>query len=252
MSNAVQITHAFWEKRNLGKDVYEVLVDKDATEHELLNVIDGIKGDLIYAKIQCENTKAIQRLIEKGFVYSENQFSIKKRLRNFDLPKLYKKTIRFLDIRLIENLDQAQVLFDELDNGLFTTDRVAMDSQFGVKVANLRYKNWITDMIKSKKYECAMIQTNQEHIPVGFYINQYQDNKIADCILGGIFNDYKSRGIGHSFIYFAIQNAINQGARVLKTQISSNNLPVFNIYSSVFGFEITNNYVVLKKHARLV
>lgn len=245
MTDNISITDAFWEKRNLGVSVYEVVVHEKATLEDLTPIFD-IREALIYVKIHCENTAAIERLSQENFVPVENQFSIQKRLQKFSIPDIYTKTLRFLEPQVIQTIEEAQVIFDELEQDLFTTDRIAVDDHFGVKIANIRYKNWITDMINSGNFECAVIETKSESVPVAFYINKY-DGKIAHCILGAVFNNYKSRGIGHSFIYFAIENAIKQHCKVLKTHISGNNVPVFNIYSSVFGFEVTGNYVVLKK-----
>lgn len=245
MVDNITIIDAFWEKRNLGLSVYEVIVNEKATVDELDSTYE-IKGDLIYAKVHCENTTVIEKLSQDDFVYVENQFSIQRRLQKFVLPDLYVKTLRFLEPHIISSFEDAKVIFDELDKGLFSTDRIAVDKNFSVKVANLRYKNWITDMINSGNYECAILKTKSEALPVAFYINKYE-GEIGHCILGAVFINFKNRGIGHSFIHFAIENAIKQNCKVLKTQISGNNVPVFNIYSSVFGFEITKNYVVLKK-----
>lgn len=245
MTENITITDAFWEKRNLGVSVYEVFINEKASVDEL-DPIFRIKGDLIYAKIRCENTAVIEKLSQNNFIYSENQFSIQKRLRKIALPDLYVKTLRFLEPCIISSIVEAQTIFDELDKNLFTTDRIAVDNNFNVKTANMRYKNWISDMINSGDFECAIIKTKSEAVPVAFYINKY-DGKVANCILGAVFNSFKSRGIGHSFIYFAIENSIKNNCKMLKTQISGNNVPVFNIYSSVFGFEVTENHVVLKK-----
>jgi hypothetical protein len=245
MTENITMTDAFWEKRNLGVSVNEVVVNEKASVNEL-DSICRIKGGLIYVKIHCENTAAVEKLSQDNFVYIENQLLIQKRLQKIAVPDLYVKTLRFLEPCIINSIEEAQTIFDELDRDLFTTDRIAVDNNFGTKTANLRYKNWISDMIISGDFECAIIKTKSESVPVAFYINKY-DGKTANCILGGVFNNYKNRGIGHSFIYFAIENSIKNNCKILKAQVSSNNVPVLNIYSSVFGFEVTGNYVVLKK-----
>lgn len=245
MDENITIIDAFWEKRNLGVSVYEVLVNEKASVDELASIYE-IKGDLIYVKVHCGNTAIIEKLSQNNFVYVENQFSIQKRLQNIIVPEAYVKTLRFLEPDIISSLEDARVIFDELDKGLFVSDRIAVDTNFSIKTANLRYKNWITDMINSGNYECAILKTKSEGVPVAFYINKYE-GKVGYCILGAVFNNFKNRGLGHSFIYFAIENSIKQNCKVLKTKISGNNVSVFNIYSSVFGFEITKNYVVLKK-----
>ena len=211
-----------------------------------LDPILNLNSDLIYVKVHHNNFDVIKELSIQNFLFIENQFKIQKRLQKVFIPELFIKTLRFLDTQVISSKKEYEIIFNELDKGLFTSDRFAVDENFGVKVSNFRYKNWISDMISSGDYECNLINTNKDKIPVAFFINKYED-KIAHTILGGVFNDFKNRGIGHSFIYFAIQNAIKQKCNMLKTQISGNNLPIFNIYSSIFCFEISGSYVVLKK-----
>lgn len=245
MEQNIKISDAVWEKRNLGFSVYEVTVNEYAKITELDSVL-SLDSDLLYVKVHHNNFHVIKKLLSENFVYIENQFIIQKRLRKVVVPELFTKTLRSLETQVISSKKEFEIIFDELDKGLFTSDRFAKDENFGIKVSNLRYKNWISDMIRSGDYECNLIKTKDEKIPVAFFINKYQ-LKIAHAMLGGVFNDFKGIGVGHSFIYFAMKNAIKQNCKVLKTQISSNNLPVFNIYSSIFGFEINGNYVVLKK-----
>lgn len=246
MSKNINIIDAFWEKRNLGISIYEVTIEERANVEEL-DSIDKLNGDLIFVKINSNNTDVIERISQKKFTYTENQFSIQKKIKNHIVSDLHLTTLKFLESHPISNLSEAEIIFDELDRGLFTTDRISLDKNFGIQTSNLRYKNWIYDMINSGNYECCIIRTKNNKTPVSFYINKY-DGDISQCILGGVFNDFKNRGFGHSFIYFSIENSIKQNCKILKTQISSNNIPVFNIYSSVFGFEIKENYVVFKKH----
>jgi hypothetical protein len=245
MTENIKITNAFWEKRNLGISVYEVIVNEKAGDKELRD-ISQINGELIYVKVHCENTTLIEKLSHDNFVHIENQFSIQKRLQKVIVPEIYLKSLRFIEPHIVSSIAEAQLIFDELDKDLFTLDRIALDIDFGVKVANLRYKNWISDMINSGNYECTILKTKSESIPVAFFINKYEGS-IGHCVLGAVFNNFKNRGISHSFIYFAIQNSIKQNCKVLQTKVSGNNVSVFNIYSSVFGFEISENHVVMVK-----
>ena len=245
MEEGIKIVDAFWEKRNLGVSVTEVILPKNTAINELQR-IQELESDLVYVKVHYENREVIEKLTDENFKYIENQFSIQKKLKKFSIDQIYERTISFLDCVFIDTLEGAEVLLDELDKNIFVTDRIALDPYFGVELANIRYKNWIRDMISSGDYECVVLKTKQDSIPVGFYINRYKKNT-ANCVLGAVFEDFKNRAVGHSFIYFSLKNAIERNCKILRTQISSNNMSVFNIYSSVFGFEITDNFVVLKK-----
>ncbi len=241
----IKIIDAVWEKKNLGTSVWEVTVNKYAKNSELDSIFT-LNGGLVYVKVHHSNFNVIKKLSSEHFTYIENQFTIQKKLQNIFIPELFTKTLRFLETEVITSIKESEVIFNEIDKDLFTSDRIAIDENFGIKASNFRYKNWILDMINSGGHECTLVKKKGGTIPVAFFINKYQ-GKIANVMLGGIFNDFKGIGYGHSFIYFAIQNAIKNNCKVLKTNISSNNLPIFNIYSSIFSFEVKSNYVVLKK-----
>ena len=244
-NNSINIVNAHWEKRNLGKDVTEIIVDENAELIDLKSCIYKLETDIVYCKIHCHNLSGFKFLEDNGFKYCENIFSLKKRLRFFKMHGIFKDVLSELYSTSIEKTD-LEFIFSELDKNIFGTDRIALDPLFGKKISGLRYKNWLNDMYNSNgEYQIKLIK-NKSHKPIGFYTNRY-DNKIAYAPLGGMFSDHLMSGLSHSIIYFPLIDALNKNCTVLKTKISSNNVPVFNIYSSVFGFEVTGNYVVLKK-----
>jgi hypothetical protein len=245
MNSNIKIINATWEKRNLEKDVSEIIVDKNAELNDLKNCISKLNSDLVYCKVHNLNLNAIKFLEEEGFKYCENIFSLKKRLRFFQIHDVFKNALSQLYSTPIKKND-LELILSEFDKGIFETDRISLDPEFGYKISNKRYKNWVKDMYNSNGEYQIKIVKNKDHKPIGFYTNKYI-NKIAYAPLGGMFSNYRMSGLGHSIIYFPLIDALNNNCKVVKTQISSNNLPVFNIYSSVFGFEITENHVVLKK-----
>ena len=245
MNSNIEIIHATWEKLNLGKDVTEIIVPIHPDLAELKNCILNLDTELIYVKVHHSNIEAIKFLEKLDFEYCENLFTIKKRLRFFKMHTVFENALSNLYSKPVNNIDLENIFY-ELDKNMFNSDRIALDPNFGQNFSNLRYKNWLNDMYNLKdEYQINIIK-NKYHKPIGFYTNQYK-GKIAYAPLGGVFSDYQNKGLSHSIIYFPLIDALNNNCKVLKTQISGNNVPVFNIYSSVFGFEITENYVVLKK-----
>ena len=95
MSKNINIIDDFWEKRNLGISVYEVTIDERANV-EKLDSIDKLNGDLIFVKINCNNTDVIERISQNKFTYTENQFSIQKKIKNHIVSNLHMTTLKFL------------------------------------------------------------------------------------------------------------------------------------------------------------
>ncbi len=246
--NTIKIVDAYWEKRNLGKAVTEIIVPVHQDLAELKNCILNLDTELVYVKVHHSNIEVVKFLENLDFEYCENLFSIKKRLRFFKMHPTFENALSNLYSNPVNDLDLENI-FHELDKNMFSSDRIALDPNFGQDISNLRYKNWLNDMYNLKdEYQINIIKNDYDE-PIGFYTNQYKGN-IANAPLGGIFSDYQNKGLSHSIIYFPLMDALKNKCKILKTQISGNNLPVFNIYSSVFGFEITGNYVVLKKNIK--
>ena len=142
MGENINIKEAFWEKSNLGVTVHEVTVNENTKITELDPILN-LNSDLIYVKVHHNNFDVIKELSIQNFLFIENQFKIQKRLQKVFIPELFIKTLRFLDTQVISSKKEYEIIFNELDKGLFTSDRFAVDENFGVKVSNFRYKNWI-------------------------------------------------------------------------------------------------------------
>lgn len=243
----MKIVDALWEKRNLGVDVFEIVFDQDDVDFQI-DRIRELKADLVYVKIPYRNLSIVQMLEKSGFEYVENQFCIQKKIRYIDdLLPLYKHNIEDYTYDIITKKVDVHFLCNEVNNGMFDTDRIALESRFGKGVANRRYVNWIQDLSEKKNNIISFVINKNTNEKVGFFINDISNNRYAEGVLGGIFNSYKSTGLSHFYIYYALLCAKKLGHKTFRTNISSNNLEVFNIYSAVFSFNIINNFVVLRK-----
>ncbi len=184
-----------------------------------------------------EITSSILKLITS---ISEKIGEVNANLLNKPFPKLRKQN-RIKTIHSSLRIE-GNTLKEEQLTALLENKRVIGPKKDVVEVLNAIkiYEN--LDIYKPSNEKSFL----KAHKPIGFYTNQYK-GKIAYAPLGGVFSDYQNKGLSHSIIHFPLIDALNNNYKVLKTQISGNNVPVFNIYSSVFGFEITENYIVLKK-----
>jgi GNAT superfamily N-acetyltransferase len=240
----VKIINAFWEKENIGlqtteiifaggEDLNEFIREKNHNEHVVLK-IPSHQLDIIH---YCESI---------GYSFIEQQFELSKRLKKKDFPRtveIIANDYRYEEVTTDENL---QIILDEIDYGIFDTDRIYLDPLLGPKYSSKRYKNWLRTMYADLQNKIYLIKDTDDNNYIGFYCINISDPHVCKGILGSVFHEYKNSGIGVLFIYFAVKYATEQGFRRYATAVSSHNIAVMNLYQ-LLSFQINSSYVVLRR-----
>jgi hypothetical protein len=240
----MKIINAFWEKRNLGVDCIEVNLEQSDSIKDVQDVI--IKHEKIeyqVFKIPTGNINFVKELSEKGFCFIETIFEVKLDIDKYSIPENIERFNKKITYKPISKNDLVK-LEVEINKGIFNTDRVALDPEFGIDYASRRYFNWIKD--ENEKCNC-MFEILYNDKPLGFFglkeigVNSY------DNFLAGLYINDNSMGLGFSILSKSIEETKNRMGKHLTTHISSNNLPVIRIYTQ-FGFIPTNISYIMVKH----
>ena len=248
----MKIVNAEWEIRNLGVKTIEISIEKNDTllsEKDLIATIEKhirqyeasyvvVKSDSRYSAISLYLQRA-------GFIFMENQIDLRANRTDIaDSVEKYRKVCAGAHCRLA-NEEDIQMIFSEMERGIFDTDRVALDPYFGVKAANRRYLFWIQDELKRGAW--ATIYTFEDD-PIGFSLDKASANgKTIISLLGGLFNQPETRRLGAILRYAGAVGFCNSGFLFLKTAVSSNNLNILQLHLA-FGCRITAIKNVLIKH----
>ena len=83
----MKIVKAYWEKRNIKKNCFEITVDENDTHEYVLKKLKLVKGDYKVIKIPTNNVKLLFALQKRGFFFIE---LYTKCLYTGELPKLNK------------------------------------------------------------------------------------------------------------------------------------------------------------------
>ena len=97
----MEIKEAFWEKRNLGIDVCEIIISKSDTEEKISNNLDKLKSNFKYlvAKVPINNIDSLFLLQRKNFKFIEQIFICSHNLNEPNFSSLQKESWIMLDMK---------------------------------------------------------------------------------------------------------------------------------------------------------
>ena len=174
----------------------------------------------------------------------ENQISLK--LTRENAIKALEENKDFLgDIsyKLADESDM-QMIYSEIEKGIFKTDRIALDPKFGIEIANRRYAFWIKDALKNGARVYLSLYENK---PIGFFVSKSTQNKKSNGLLGGIFNSSENHLQGAFNSLAGLKCFLDTETNISTTAVSSNNLDVLRLHL-MFGQTITGIKNVFVKH----
>jgi hypothetical protein len=233
--------NAHWEIRNLGVSCNEYVIDINDDELTLLELeIQHAKYEVV--KLPVQKSDFILPLQKQGFMFVEQLYECTHNLREPDLSNPVSKLILSIDHEKIfgESID---LIKQEILSGMFNSDRVAIDSKFGLKLSANRYIGWIDDLTMAGSEIFILKYRNN---PVGFFVLKKVED-LCYAILGGIFSKYKNAGFGIALNYLELKVAKNFGCSALRGVISSNNPSIYRI-NDILGYKIIPKYYVFTRH----
>ncbi|MDE6021160.1 MAG: GNAT family N-acetyltransferase [Ruminococcus sp.] len=240
----MRIIHAIWERRNIGSDTYEIKISPDDNFDDIIKEVIKCEGDYIVVKIPTGMVDFMNRIVDFGFRFVETSISCHYNIsQDLLLPSSKKEILKKCSFRQMTDFDLTY-LFDRLSEGLYTTDRIALDPMFSIKIANKRYRGWIEDELVhgSKIYNVICLGKK-----VGFFGLKKTEDKKYFGFLNGVYKEYQHQGFGTMVHCMEIQAAKDNGANVLQSAFSSNNNGAFSVHMSL-GYRYDGAEYVFVKH----
>lgn len=247
----MKIIDAVWEKRNLGVNTLEIEIEdsdiaisKDDIKSKILDCIDKNKFQYYVLKFDTRNIDLYMLMDEIGFRFAEVQFDFSICKSDF-LSEDHSEIERFNSLEVNEYNDEKyyDFIISKIDEGIFATDRIALDPYFGKQISNMRYANWVRDLAGKDGYSIYIATSDGKE--VGFSLNKYID-KTCYGLLGGVFKEYQSSGLG-LFLHYVDLNKVFEKYDAMKTTLSSNNIKVINLWQ-YFSAKMSRIRYVYVKH----
>lgn len=242
---------AFWEKRNLGVDSLEVEVeDKDfilnpaETEKRIFACRDDKGYAYIVVKVPEGHVEYDYYLQHHGWWKIESQIELVTNAKTAEAEtRKYENILDGIDIEEIDQQSQVDAIKQEIERGIFQTDRIALDPSFGVGVAGKRYANWVQD-----EFECgsSLSYGIVDGEKVSFALARY-NGASQEGLLGGLFCMSSSRQMAGLIEAFRMRKAIRQGIKHFHTFVSSNNVVVLKLHEAM-GYRVKSIKGVYVRH----
>lgn len=240
----MKIVEATWERRNFGRDVWEVTLAREdvADVEKTLAALrdDRFAGAYVCVKMPVGNLKMLHALEDDGFRFLETQLSLMDKFKADDMLELCEKANERIEFRTVEKDEAAwERVIAKVVPEMFDTDRVSLDPELGPEIACTRYRNWMRDLRKDPKSELTVMLLDGKEIAFGLDII---DGSARQGILGGSFPEFKDTGYGA----VVIAGSKSSSALRLRTAVSSNNPKVLRVHQNC-GRVVYKEMYVLRK-----
>jgi hypothetical protein len=231
-----------WDSKVLGMASEELLVTHSSDLPALSDYINSSKLENKFLTIKSEfwSFSLSQLLFENGYVQVEQAFTfqislMKNMLDGFQLPSGVTWGPG--------QPSDLQYIFDQVERGLFSTDRYSLYPRFGKSVGGLRYVNWLKqELLAGGQINCI---SNSDGI-IAFFSFREVDGK-PFVALSGVMQESRVPG-GGLLLHKAIADAADRmGATSITSSVSGNNLPVLRLLTSL-GYRLTGtSWIFLPK-----
>lgn len=240
----MRVIDCHWEQKNIGKKTGEITIE--TSDHYDCSLIEKqtLGYEYVVVKVPMNKPAFNLGLSKLGYTCIETQMNVGIDYNNFIFSKvahLYDDT----SYEIVNVADDFKSVVSHIEPGMFSTDRISIDPEFGEAIGCQRYINWLTTEYESKRSQLIKVLYKKEH--VGFMLIKIENDTI-DLLLNGLYKEYQGKGIGlltpASPMMYVKKNDL-QIAREL-TSISSNNIPVVKLYSRLQFQLISQTYVYIK------
>lgn len=239
----MQIVDAIWEKRNLGVSCYEITCERGDSVEELVHVLNSYEAQYMVLKIPSGMVAHMMAAQAHSYTFIEALAHVTHDLKSFTPVGVQKRLLESVSYAPMDEAD-VDVLRYQLEEGIFTTDRVALDPAFSPQLANQRYIGWLEDEV-TRGAELFKLVCKEKSI--GFFASCLKNRDLC-AIVGGMYNGI-SGSLGGSMVHSLILEAMNKNASRVSSHVSLNNSSAIRLHSA-FGFFFSETQYVFIKHKK--
>ena len=244
----MNIRDCYWELKNLGVTVAEIEIENtDVFDLDsIVNVEDQYQ--YIVVKVPMGKPEFNFNLMRLGYTMIETQLNISKKYKDFNFEdRLVRSVYPHATSQQISTQDELEEILSNITPDMYSTDRIYLDKRFSHECSSNRYKNWIRTEFENKT---AIIKKSfYDDVNVGYSMARVCDNGTRIGLLGGIYEKYQTMGLGilTTGLSFISAHKEKEPFKMMKTAVSSNNPPVWQLYNYL-GFKIDKMAYVFVKH----
>lgn len=240
----MKIVDAVWEKRNLGVDTVEAVFEVQDSVDDIKNAISQFdRFDYAVVKCPSDHSTAVFEVQKHGFEYIETALSLSINPSAMTVSPKFENIIKRCSYMQMNDRD-IEIMENQINKGIFSTDRISLDPHFSPEISASRYINWIRDLNEKGNPFIKVLYDNET---VGFFINNRISNDVYDGILAGVYESYLNSGMGFCVQWAGVDYVRSLGAKRYLGHISLNNPGVLKVLMSL-GYNITKAQYVFVRH----
>ena len=240
----MRIKETPWETRNLGVESsveFYFEVNDNTVEEEVINCTE-YKYQV--AHIPSGRIDIVNKLLTSGFDFAETKIELTADLKKLSLPTTFERFSEGLDYHKA-NRDEIQRMYEAMTDGVFDTDKVALDPHFDAHIAGQRYVYWTRDILEAGCGYVFIVTRRSEDI--GFFVLKKSNERLGDSFLAALYDKDKNAGMGFSVLYYPMVEAKKMGFKKMITGVSSNNPDSVKMHLAL-GYRIKAMDYTLVKH----
>ena len=162
----MKIVNAVWEKRNLGVKTCEVTIEQEDTLEEVNSACDDLSSryECLVFKIPSNRSDLVLPMQSKNFQCIESAITTMTDLQNFNISDRYARFKKQISYQPMNEKDLSR-LYEEIQSGIFKTDRIYLDPYFTHESAAQRYVFWVQDLVEQENIPYKVKFRNED---IGF------------------------------------------------------------------------------------
>lgn len=235
-----------WEKRNLGVEssVEFYIESEDCISTLSTSVLENRDYKYQVTHIPVGKVDILNEFLQHGFYFAETKIELIADLKKFSLSPAFERFSSLLDYHRV-NKEELDMIYAKMRDGIFDTDKIALDPCFDAHIAGNRYALWTKDEILAGICSVYIVTQNDDRI--GFFVLKKVNDRIGDSFLAGLFDKNYNVGLGFSVLYFPMEEAKRLNFKKIITGVSSNNPDSVKMHLAL-GYQIRAMNYTLVKH----
>ncbi len=238
----MKVIDAYWEKRNLGVEALEIVINDNDNLDEITEVLK-MSTEYIVVKTSSGRFDVHEKLSCSGYVYVESLINLKIDVKDAVLNQIQSRICPLISYDLATS-QEINFIFKEIRKGVFVSDRIATDPFFSPSLSNERYIHWVEDELK---LGAELFKISFKDNVIGFFTFKELNNGEFYPFLGGLLCSYNQTGLGFSVIRKPIEEVIKRNGNSISTFVSSNNLAIIRAHVQQ-GFNLNQIQNIFIKH----
>ena len=222
-----------WDEKSMNQKVNEIIKIQGSLDHLLDDYKDYCETtnrDISITRIDSEDSEKRLSLIKDGFQMTEISHNISCRVDQL-------KNMQVVQGEFSASCEIQDLL--RLTDNMFRHGRFAEDPLISRNISNIRYKHWVSDMVKGEE---SAIFMKKKGVLIAFMFYEQKNNEIS-LKLGGIKNKHAHLALG---FWSHVLSSFNTDT-IINTVISATNTSILNLYNH-FGFKVRQAIVGYHKH----